>query len=103
MCPFCGTPMDFDDPVFYEYSEHNDWSWHCPKCRLSLGNAHMIKEEWLDASRKKYRANLKKRIAELQEELNFRKHNLSMYGKFMTAKQKVKLLAEELENNPKDS
>ena len=96
-CPFCGTEMDFNDPIYHEYSEL-DWYWNCRECGLELGNLSLGNYDiWLSDSRKRYRALLKKKIETLRDILEMYKERLEKYGKFMTPEEKTKLLAEELE------
>jgi len=95
-CPFCGSEMYFFAPIYYEYSPRSDWFWECRECGLRLRN-DSFSENFLTQIRKEYKKNLKKELKETEEKRGILKERLSKWGKFMSEKEKVKLLAEKLE------
>jgi uncharacterized C2H2 Zn-finger protein len=94
-CPYCGYKVEF--VVFYSYDSSLKF-WRCPECDLYINDRPDYDEHSLGEARKYHRRQLKSAVERLERELAEKKRQYSLYGKYMTPKQKVKLLAEELED-----
>lgn len=93
-CPFCGLKMDFT--YFYAYDSKAS-SWVCFECGCSLPDKPDYSEEELKVARMKLKRMIKEEIEKYEDCLQELRRRLQMWGKHMSEKEKVKLLAETLE------
>lgn len=93
-CPFCGSIMHFTCNIYYE---GRDEYWGCRECGCLLWNREDFSEEDRKEARTRMRAELKEEIEKREKGIQYFKERLKLWGKHMTDKEKVVLLAEELE------
>jgi len=93
-CPFCGAVMHFTCNIYYE---GRDEYWGCSECGCLLRNREDFSEEERKEARTRLRAELKEEIAKREKGIQYSKERLRLWGKYMTDKEKVRLLAERLE------
>jgi len=93
-CPFCGYKMSWY--VIFAYDTTLKY-WYCTKCGCQVPDKERYSKSELSAIRKRYKASLKEDIEKLEKQLEKRREALSLWGKFMSEKKKVELLAEELQ------
>jgi len=100
-CPFCGERMDFNDPVPYEEGS-NSWFWDCRECALTIGDIPFLTEQLTSKIRKEYLEHLKKMFTKKTREAEWARSKIDKWGKHMSSKEKVRLLAEKLEIEESD-
>jgi len=79
------------------YYEGHDYYWICPECGCMLPDLAAFSEEVRKALRIKLRQEYKEAIADREKGISYYRAKLKLWGKYMSDKEKVKLLAEVLE------
>jgi len=90
--------MHFTNNYYYEGHDHY---WSCPECGCLLGDEEDFSEETRKEARTKLRGHFKEEIEKREARLEYYRAKLKLWGKFMTDKEKVRLLGEALEDKPK--
>lgn len=94
--------MNFNDPMNYYESGCSAWFWECHECGLSIGDVTSLTEKLISKIRREYLENLKKIFTKKTQEAESAQSKIDKWGKHMSSKEKVKLLAEKLEIEESD-
>ena len=99
-CPYCGAIMHFTNNYYYEGHDHY---WGCPECGCLLGDEEDFSESIRKGARTRLRAQFKEEIEKRERGLVYYRAKLKLWGKYMSDQEKVRLLAEAIEDQPTDS